>query len=154
MNQDKVTELLKRYPAFKHAVNAYERHRPIPSAGIANYTAMPSGSGAPERFFTIVGKAADMGHTSQKDYEDYITYQSAVIDIEGALYALTDEEQSVVKLKWMQDMTLKQIATRKTCSIDTIKRTHKSALGKLRDALRFTRLPDIEQHERAKEYAL
>jgi hypothetical protein len=34
----KVEELLKRYLPYKHAVNVYERHKPMPSAGIANYS--------------------------------------------------------------------------------------------------------------------
>jgi len=150
MNRDKVTELLTKYPAYKYAVTVYERHKPVPSAGIANYNAMPSGSGAPERFFAIVGKPADMGCTNAKDYHDYLKYKNAVEEIEGAIAILTDEQQSVVKLKWMHDITLKQIADRKKYSVETVKRTHRMALRHLGTALMFTEVPEIEMHEHAK----
>ncbi len=146
MYQDKVSEMLKKYPSCKYAVSVYERHKPVPSAGIA----MPSGSGAPERFFAVIGKPADMGNTSYKDYQDYLEYKAFVDELEGAFVTLTDEEQSIIKLKWMQDITLKQIAVRKKFSVETIKRYHKSALSKLSKALRFTKVPDIEEHETAK----
>ncbi|MNU01888.1 Sigma-70, region 4 [compost metagenome] len=58
---------------------------------------------------------------------------------------LTDEEQSVIKLRWMNEMTLDQIANRKNYSKATIKRTHKKALGKLVICLRFLEVPHIEQ---------
>lgn len=150
MNREQITETLKQYLAYKHAVNMYERHRPVPSAGIANYTAMPSGSGAPERFFDIVGKAADMGMTSHADYLDYNRYKSAVTELEGAFDVLTEEELSVIKLKWMHDVSLKDIAERKRYSLITIKRQHKRAMGKLGNALRFAQFPEIETHEYAK----
>jgi hypothetical protein len=146
----KVEELLKFYLPYKHAVNVYERHKPFPSAGIANYTAMPSGSGAPERFFSLVGKPADMGHTSDKDYQDYQRYKIAVVEIEGALETLTEEQYAVIKLKWMHDITLKQIAIRKHAGHTTIKTLHRMAMSRLKDALRFTDVPFIETHETAK----
>jgi len=150
MNREQITETLKVYLAYKHAVTMYERHRPFPSAGVANYTAMPSGSGAPERFFAIVGKPADMGNTSLQDELDYRRYKTAVTELEGAFDVLTEEELSVVKLKWMHDVTLKQIAERKRYSIDTVKRHHRRGIQKLSDALRFVLLPEIQTHEYAK----
>lgn len=150
MNREQITETLKGYLAYKHAVNMYERHKAVPSAGIANYTAMPSGSGAPERFFAMVGKPADMGLTSWQDEQDYQTYKEAVTELEGAFHVLTEEEYSVIKLKWMQDVNLKEIAERKHCHVDTIKRQHKRALDKLGKALRFAQFPEIETHEYAK----
>lgn len=145
-----VEELLKRYLPYKHAVNVYERHRPMPSAGIANYSGMPGGSGAPERFFALVGKPADMGHTSLSDHSDYLKYKTVVIEIEGALETLTEEQYSVIRLRWMQELTLKQIAIRKHSGLTTIKKQHKSALSRLRDALRFTRMPEIEIHSESR----
>ena len=150
MNREQITETIKGYLAYKHAVNMYERHKAVPSAGIANYTAMPSGSGAPERFFAMVGKAADMGLTSWKDEQDYQTYKEAVTELEGAFHVLTEEEYSVIKLKWMHDIDLREIAERKKYSVITIKRQHKRALDKLGKALRFAQFPEIETHECAK----
>ncbi|UKS25034.1 sigma-70 family RNA polymerase sigma factor [Paenibacillus sp. HWE-109] len=146
----KVTEMLKKYQSYKFAVNVYEKHKPVPTAGISNYSGMPGGSGAPERFFALVGKPADMGVTSMKDKIDYMRYKAAVVEIEGAIGILSDEQQSVIKLKWMHDMTLKQIAERKGYSIDTIKKAHRMALKYLTDALRFTQMPEIESHEMGK----
>lgn len=149
MNREEIAEALRGYLSYRYAVTMYERHRPSPSAGIANYTAMPSGSGAPERFFAIVGKAADMGNTSLQDEIDYHTYRNFVVDLEGAFGVLTEEEFSIIKLKWMKDFTLKQIALRKSCSEDTIKRQHKRGFRKLHDALRFAQLPQINIHKYA-----
>ena len=147
MNREEITETLKCYMAYKHAVNMYERHKAVPSAGIANYTAMPSGSGAPERFFAMVGKAADMGSTSLQDELDYRVYKEAVTELEGAFQVLTEEEYSIIKLKWMQDVQLKDIADRKHCHVETIKSRHKRAINKLGCALRFTRFPHIETQD-------
>lgn len=146
----KVEELLKNYLSYRHAVLVYERHKPMPSAGIANYNGMPSGSGAPERFFAIVGKPADMGQTSVEDYQDYVEYKTAVVEIEGALDTLTEEQLAVIKLKWMQDVPLKQIAVRKHCHEVTIKKMHRIAINRLTKALRFTDVPGIHIIEQSK----
>jgi hypothetical protein len=148
----KVEELLKNYLSYRHAVIVYERHKPHPSAGIANYSGMTGGSGAPERFFAIVGKPADMGYTSDADYRDYLKYKTAVVEIEGALETLTEDQHSVIKLKWMQDVTLKQIAKRKHCGLTTIKTMHRVALAHLNDALRFTKVPEIEVHDKVSAF--
>jgi RNA polymerase sigma factor (sigma-70 family) len=149
MNREEIAEALRGYQSYKYAVTMYDRHRPSPSAGTANYTAMPSGSGAPERFFATVGKQADMGNTSLQDEIDYQIYRTFVVDLEGAFGVLTEEEFSIIKLKWMQDFTLRQIADRKHCSEETIKRRHKRALSKLHNGLRFAQLPQIHIHKYA-----
>jgi DNA-binding NarL/FixJ family response regulator len=146
MNREEIGEALKGYLSYKYGVAVYESHIPAPSAGIANYNPMPSGSGAPERFFEIVGKQADMGNTSFQDHLDYLDNKRLVTEIEGAFGVLTEEEMSIIKLKWMQDFTLHQIAERKHCSEITIKRHHRMALSKLYNALRFSKLPQIEAH--------
>lgn len=143
MDRDKVTELLKNYRSYKYAVSRYERHKPRASAGVANYDAMPSGSGAPELFFASQGRMADMGHTSLQDRMDYSDYSQVVQDIDGGLDTLTDEEQSVIRLKWMDGMNLRDIAARKQYSVETVKRNHKRALEKLGICFRFIRVPQI-----------
>jgi predicted DNA-binding protein (UPF0251 family) len=150
IDKDKITELLRNYPSYKYAVRQYENHRPYPQAGIANYSGMPSGSGAPERFFVNPGKPADMGATSFADLLDYEAYRGIVNELEGALATLTEDEQSVVALKWVHDITLKQIAERKGMSIDTVKRLHKRGLAKLTIAMRFTKVPEIMHIEIAR----
>lgn len=141
---NKVTELLKKYKSYKMAVSTYERHKPKASAGIANYDGMPSGDGASELFFAPNARMADMGHTGFQDRLDYQMYSEVVRDIENGLQALTDEEQSVIKLKWMDKMTLQQIADRKELSIRTIKSRHKSALASLEICFRFVKPPHME----------
>lgn len=145
MNRDNVTELLKNYRNYKYAVNQYERHCPRASAGIANYEAMPSGAGAPELFFSPNGRMADMGNTSLRDRLDHQSYSEVVRDIEGGLETLTDEEQSVIKLRWMDKMSLKDIADRKGISVNTVKSRHKAALASLDVCFRFVRPPQIEE---------
>lgn len=152
IDKDKITELLRNYPSYRYAVRQYETHRPHPQAGIANYSAMPSGSGAPERFFVNPGKPADMGATGFKDLLDYETYRSIVNEIEGALQTLTDDECNVVLMKWAKDQTLKQIAENKGHSIDTIKKQHKRGLTKLAIAMRFTEVPEIVTHQMASSF--
>lgn len=145
MNRDNVTELLKNYRSYKYAVNQYERHRPRAGAGIANYEGMPSGSGAQELFFAPNSRMADMGHTSFQDRLDYNAYAEVIKDIDGGLDTLTDEENSVVRLKWMEGLSLRQIADRKQYSVETVKRNHKRALEKLDICFRFIKMPQIEE---------
>lgn len=145
INRENVTELLKNYRNYKYAVNQYERHRPRAGAGIANYTGMSGGEGASELFFAPNGRMADMGETSLGDRLDYQAYSEVARDIEGGLETLTDEEQSVVKLKWMDKLSLQQIADRKGLSITTIKSRHKSALASLGVCFRFIKPPQIHE---------
>lgn len=143
MNRENVTELLKNYRNYKYAVNQYERHRPRAGAGIANYDAMPSGSGAAELFFAPNSRMADMGHTSFQDELDFQAYKAVIRDIDGGLDMLTDEEHSVVRLKWMEGLSLRDIADRKQYSVETVKRNHKRALEKLGICYRFIKAPQV-----------
>lgn len=145
MSRENVTELLKNYRSYKYAVSRYAKHRAVPAAGVANYEAMPSGSGASELFFTLNGRMADMGHSSFQDELDYQSYSEAVENIDGALDMLTDEEQSVIRLKWMDGISLRDIADRKKYSVETVKRNHKRALEKLGICFRFVKIPQIEE---------
>lgn len=144
MQPNEITELLKKYRAYKFAVRQYEQHKPYPTAGVANYSAMPSGDGAPELFFARVGKMADMGNTSLQDEIDYRAYKSAVMAIDDAMQTLTEDEYSVIRLKWMDDIDLYKIAQRKHMSISTVKRIHKRSINHLQTALRFYKIPEIE----------
>lgn len=143
MEASEITELMRKYRAFRYAVSQYERTHAYPSAGIANYDAMPSGSGAPELFFDRVGKMADMGNTSLADAMDYEAYKSAVEAIDGAMQLLTEEEYSIMRLKWMDDVDLCRIAERKHMSERTVRRMHKRAVNNMSHALRFYKMPDI-----------
>lgn len=143
MNRENVTELLKNYRNYKYAVNQYERHRPRAGAGIANYDGMPSGSGAAELFFAPNSRMADMGHTSFQDELDFQAYKAVIRDIDGGLDMLTDEEHSVVRLKWMEGLSLRDIADRKQYSVETVKRNHKRALEKLGICYRFIKAPQV-----------
>lgn len=139
MNRDKITELLRNYRSYKYAIRMYESPRMI-CAGTASYDDMPRngsfGSRIPPRNDGI----------SFEDANDYITYKEAVEAVDGALETLTDDEQSVIKLRWMDSLTLEQISRRKFCSRDTIKRIHKRAYNQLSICLRFVReVPQIEK---------
>lgn len=153
MNHDKVTELLKNYRAYKQAIYNYEHHTPQPSAGVANYSAMPSGSGAPELFFERVGKMADMGLVSALDRYDNDTYKAVVhiVDVSVA-QVLDDNERYVIENKWLMRnrMELYRIAIVKDVDERTISRWHRSALRKLNIAFSpLRRVPEIEE---MKEY--
>lgn len=144
MDRENVTELLKNYPSYKYAVRQYERHQPRASAGIANYDAMPSGSGAPELFFVANSRMGDMGHTSLNDYMDYQAYKSIVTAIDGALEILSLDEQYVIKKKWLEGVELSKIAENSHYAYITVRRFHKSGIKKLEQCLRFDRAPKIE----------
>jgi RNA polymerase sigma factor (sigma-70 family) len=144
MHKDQITEALKNYRSYRYAVNQYERHRPHPAAGSMAYEQTFSGSGAPELFFAPNARMGDMGHTSFQDRLDYQAYRTFISEVDGALDTLTEEEQSVIRLKWMEGIDLKKIAVRKDVSPVTISSTHKRALNKLAVCFRFLEVPQIE----------
>lgn len=84
-----------------------------------------------------------MGHTSFQDELDFQAYKAVIRDIDGGLDMLTDEEHSVVRLKWMEGLSLRDIADRKQYSVETVKRNHKRALEKLGICYRFIKAPQI-----------
>jgi DNA-directed RNA polymerase specialized sigma24 family protein len=145
MSKESVTELLKKYPSYKFAIQRYERHNPKAGAGIANYEAMPSGDGAPELFFAPNSRMADMGHTSLNDYLDYQAYKEIVTALELAMELLTLEEQYVVKKKWIEGVELSKIAESSHYAYITVRRYHKSAINKLERCLVFDKSPTIER---------
>lgn len=148
IDKNKVTELLSNYLSYKAAIINFERYKPSPSAGVANYSGMPGGSGAPELFFTRVGKMADMGLTSALDHFDNETYVAIVAVIEFSVsQVLSDDEFYVINHKWLSKnrMDLCKIAVLKDRDERTIGRWHKSALGKL--AIAFSGIPVVPQIE-------
>lgn len=149
---EKVEKLLKNLKHYRFAKNNYEKHNPYPQAGIANYDGMPSGSGPPELFFAQQGRMADMGNTSIKDAIDYKQYKEAVDLIEGALDTLTDDERSIVTLKWVHKLSLKEIADRKNMGLTTVKSKHRSALSSLEICFRFYQPPQIEEFHKGSQH--
>jgi len=142
-SQEDINGLLQNYRSYKFAVIQYETHKPMPSAGTANYSPMPGPRGASLLFFDQQGKMADMGHTSLEDLVSYQKDKDAVEAVEGALCTLTEDERSVIILKWMDGITLKQIEMRKPMCKNTIKKHHRRGLAKLYNALRFVEIPEI-----------
>lgn len=149
MNRDKITELLRNYRAYKQAIYNYEQHKPRPSAGVANYSGMPGGDGAPELFFAPVGRMADYGLTSALDHFDHAMYTATVHVIERTVNeVLDDNERYVITQKWLErnTMELHKIAIIKEKDESTIRRWHKNALRKL--SISFSgmyRVPEIEE---------
>lgn len=156
MDKGKVQELLKNYLSYKQAVLNYENYVAQPAAGVANYDAMPGGSGAPELFFRNQGRMADMGFTSALDRYDYDMYKAIVSAIDYTVQqVLSDDEAFVIKNKWMvrNTMELYKIAIVKDRDESTIRRWHKEALMKMTIALMFIKAPDIEQMPKCTENA-
>ncbi|MEC0231172.1 hypothetical protein [Paenibacillus alba] len=148
IDKNKVTELLSNYRSYKAAVINFERYKPSPSAGVANYSGMPNGSGATEFFFDRTGKAADMGLTSALDHYDHQMYKAIVSIIEFSVeQVLTDDEYYVIHHKWMDrnPMDLCKIAIVKDRDETTIGRWHRKALGKL--AISFSSIPVVPKIE-------
>ena len=146
MNHEQITQLLKDYRSYRYAVMQYERHQTIPQAGVANYSGMPGGSGAPELFFANVGRMADYGSASFQDQLDYNAYRSVINAIDGAVMdVLTDGERTVVMRKYLdrEPKTLTQIAQSIEKDERTVRRYHKEACRKLRNALALFRVPAI-----------
>lgn len=148
IDKNKVTELLSNYRSYKAAIVNFERYKPSPSAGVANYSGMPGGSGATELFFDRVGKMADMGFVGALDCYDHDMYTAIVETIEFTVQqVLTDDEHYVIHHKWMDrnPMELCKIAHNKERDERTIRRWHKNALGKL--AISFSCIPVVPHIE-------
>jgi hypothetical protein len=136
IDRDKVTEALKYYPSYRHAVRSYELPRLV-AAGTADYSGMPKGGGFESRTPT------HNDGTGFQDALDYQAYKQAVMMIEGALDSLTDDERAVIELKWMKGLKLHVIEDRRHMGIGYAKQIHRKALTKLVHALRFLELPEI-----------
>lgn len=153
IDKNGMSELLSNYLSYKQAIYNYEHYKPFPSAGTANYSGLPSGSGAPERFFAEVGKRADMGLTSALDQYDHDMYSAIVHLIEFTVsQVLNDDERFVITHKYLQrnGMNLSQIADFKDKGESTIRRWHKQALKKL--VISFGclhKVPQIENFEKS-----
>jgi hypothetical protein len=152
IDKNKVTQLLSNYLGYKAAIINYQTYRTSPSAGIANYSAMPSGSGASEFFFESNGRMADMGLTTALDQYDHDMYTAIVTIIDFSVQqVLTDDEQYVITHKWMDrnPMELCKIALIKDRDESTIGRWHKKALSKLAVAFSgITIVPHIENFDK------
>lgn len=137
MDKNKVTTLLKRYPSYKYAVRMYETTGWVALTGTV-WSDMPRGGGfgsrAPVKF------ACD----SLQDVMDYQAYKRAVNAVEGALETLTEDERSVITLKWMHGLTLSVIEERRHMGTGYAKQIHRRALGNLAICLRFAEVPEIE----------
>lgn len=156
MNHDQITQLLKDYRSYRYAVTQYERHKPYAQAGIANYSAMPNGSGAPELLFAPQGRMADMGKLTLQDQLDYRDYKYIVDAIDGAVMeVLTDDERMVIQRKYLDrnSKTLTLIASEVEKDERTIRRYHKEAFRKLRNSLVLIRIPEVINLEKILEPA-
>lgn len=69
-------------------------------------------------------------------------FEEIVNMLDLALDALTEIEREVITLKWMDDITLKQIADQKGLSPRTANTIHRRALDKMHKSLRFYYPPE------------
>lgn len=148
VDRDKVTKLLKNYRYYRMAVKGYERN--TTDELITNkyfsaarcrttlYSDMPMGMGG--------GSSAPRltGGWSLDDESEYREYKYIVERIDDALNLLSDEEKSVLVLKWMDGMTLDQIATRKGFSEAWAKKVHRKSINDLALCFRFDFVPDVD----------
>lgn len=150
MDRDKITELLKNYRLYKLAIRDYERPEPQGSHNriteryfeaspcrIVAYSDMPMGTGSGSRPPKITGLWA------WEDNVEYHAFKYAVRRVEDALDLLSDDERSVVTLKWMDDLTLDEVGRRKNYSREWVKKVHRRALSKLCICLRFDEAPKM-----------
>jgi hypothetical protein len=151
LNRDRVTKLLKDYRSYRRAMQNYERFKPYPAAGIANYSGMPGGSGATELFFASNGRMADIYRLDLVDTFDYDMYYAIVYVIDATVDdVLSDNERHVIKCKWMDrnPLSLCEIAKDRDKDERTVRRWHREALRKLAMALAplpESRIPRIEE---------
>ncbi|RAV22214.1 sigma factor-like helix-turn-helix DNA-binding protein [Paenibacillus contaminans] len=151
MNRDKVTELLRNYRYYKMAIRDYETPEMKPNytfgperfftaapCRTTSYSDMPMGTGSGSRAPTLTGD------WTLEDHIEYEKYRYAAKRVEMALELLSDEERSVISLKWMDGLTLDQIGKRKKYSREWVKKMHRRALEKLTICLRFDEVPSIE----------
>lgn len=132
---ERITRMLKNYKSYRYAV----------SNGIAPYE-------EGESIFCASGygsrpPAGLMGRGSLlPSMNDFTTYSRAVNAIDGAVReVLNDEEQSVIRYKYMErnTLTLAQIADKFNMCERRAQYLHKKALKALTLALKFVDEPEI-----------
>ncbi|MCI3922441.1 hypothetical protein MO973_19600 [Paenibacillus sp. TRM 82003] len=132
-DRNKVTELLKNYRSYRYAVsNGIAPHVEDETTG--------GGGGYGPRIPTLYRGSWDAST------DDYRRYSRAVRLISGAVEdVLNDEEQSIVRYKYMErnTLTLSQIADKMNMSERRVLYLHKKALKSLSYALMFIDAPEI-----------
>lgn len=143
MNRDQMTEALKMYRAYKAGISAYERVRilgvagtnynPFAAAGcrVAIYSDTPMGTGSGSRIPYLTGLWGN------EDEREYLYFCEVVKWLDVALDTLTTDERHVITLKWMDGLTLGQIASRTPYSERTVKTIHSRSLEKMHKPLMF-----------------
>lgn len=140
IDRDKVTELLKNYRSYKYAVRMYEQSIGVPCATTAVYDDMPRSS-------SFGSRSPRMNDgISVQDTLDYLELKQVVEAIDGAVqYVLSDDEQMVIKRKYLDQntTTLYRISVAKDKDESTIRRWHKEALRKLATSLEMITKPSM-----------
>lgn len=140
MNKEQITEALKMYKSYKAGIAGYERpfmndnldpYMNAAACRVTLYSDMPVGTGSGSRAPTL------SGGWSMDDHLEYMRFKEIVRWIDVALETLTADEEAVVKKKWMEGMTLKQISKTGHYSERTVKSIHGRGLDKMHNCLRF-----------------
>lgn len=154
IDRNKATELLGNYRYYKFAIRDYEnpyinaeslasiteqKYEYAAPARVTLFSDMPIGRGSGSRMPTLTGE------WGINDHIQYNAVKYAVQRVDCALDLLSDEERSVITLKWVDELTLQQIADRKRYSRDWAKKIHRKALGKLAKMLMFDYVPQVDK---------
>lgn len=141
MNREQIVEGLKFLRAYEVAVSEFERNKPSEpqninpwiAAGcrVTLYSDMPMGTGSGSRSPVLTGEWS---------LADSLEYQRCLYMsrwLRAALSTLYEEERKVVSLKYMDGLTLKQIAQRIHVSGGKSKSLHKEGMEKMDTCLQF-----------------
>ena len=125
--------------ARRKAISAYRKNRKasgfsVISGGKAG--AQPaSGSGSAARGASAAGAADRTDPADMADPFDMADSLANRLDLEAALKSLKPEEFDIIRMKYYDGMTIKEIADSLNLSYETVKKRHQRSLTKLQKAL-------------------
>ena len=153
MEWERIQHELKYYRSYKVAIettkrniqaetngNSWERNRyeDASPCRVTVYDDMPLGGGSGSREPVL------SGGMSFEDIMEFERYKEIVSIIDMALNTMAEIERDIITMKWMDELTLAQIAERKGFSYGTAKTIHGRAVEKMKKSLRFYYIPWME----------
>ena len=125
--------------ARRKAISAYRKNRKASGFSVisgGNAGSQPaSGSGSAARGASAAGAADRTDPADMADPFDMADSLADRLDLEAALKSLKPEEFDIIRMKYYDGMTIKEIADSLNLSYETVKKRHQRSLTKLQKAL-------------------
>ena len=125
--------------ARRKAISAYRKNRKASGFSVISGkkagTQPASGSGSAARGAFAAGAADRTDPADMADPFDMADSLADRLDLEAALKSLKPEEFDIIRMKYYDGMTIKEIADSLNLSYETVKKLHQRSLTKLQKAL-------------------